>query len=178
MPAGAMTSQPSPCGRDVSRSWHRKLGDSQRGVKRFQRVGCGLLCKVAHYPASMYPRRRICYHSQFMPPAHLVALEEAKDRILAALEQRSDLAGETRESLRSQTKELYYTMVAASDLLRAEPVDAVTSNLVRPLLDSADYAAAELASDLGALGAEGKRLEEVLETAVRACRDSLVARLR
>lgn len=113
-----------------------------------------------------------------MPPAHLVALEEAKDRILAALEQRSDLAGETRESLRSQTKELYYTMVAASDLLRAEPVDAVTSNLVRPLLDSADYAAAELASDLGALGAEGKRLEEVLETAVRACRDSLVARLR
>lgn len=113
-----------------------------------------------------------------MPPAHLIALEEAKDHILAALERRADLAADIRDSLRSQAKELYYSMVAATDLLRAEPVDTVTARLVPPLLEHADYDAAKLATDLSALGPEGERLKQELEQAMNSCRDSLEARLR
>jgi hypothetical protein len=112
-----------------------------------------------------------------MQDAPIRRLEAAKDRIVAAIDARTELDAAAKASWSGDAKELYDTMLAANDRLRAPRLDDDGARIVRSLLGLAASGAAQVASELRTLGADGRTLERELTTAVRACHDHVTARL-
>jgi hypothetical protein len=112
-----------------------------------------------------------------MPDAPIRQLEAAKDRIVAAIDARVELDAAAKASWCADARELYHTMLAANERLRAPHLGDDAARIVRSLLGLAASGAAQVASELRTLGADGKTLEHELTTAIGACHDHVTARL-
>lgn len=112
-----------------------------------------------------------------MNDAPIRQLEVAKDRIVAAIEASDGLDAAAKASWCADARELHYTMLAANDRLRGPHLGGDDARVVRSLLGLAESGAAQVASELGTVGAAGKALADELARAVAACRDHVTARL-
>jgi hypothetical protein len=107
----------------------------------------------------------------------LAQIEVLANRIAAAIESRTDLDAAVKASWCSDAKELFYVVLAASDLLRDGRAVADSVIGARSLLDRVDSGEARLASELSALGSQGQSLRQELETALASWRDLVRERL-
>jgi acyl-homoserine lactone acylase PvdQ len=115
--------------------------------------------------------------AQPRPPVPLDALEEVKDRIVAACEARSDWNAQTKIRIAAKARETFYMTLAARDLLRASSLDRDDVANIGILLERMAAAESELASSLDALGADARDLRRDLEKAFRPCNDGIRQRL-
>lgn len=112
-----------------------------------------------------------------LPPVPLDALEEVKDRILAACESRSDWGEHVRARIAAKAKEIFYMTLAARDLLRASSLGRDDVANIHILLERMTAAESELASKLDALDADARDLRRALEKAFQHCSDAIRRRL-
>jgi hypothetical protein len=110
-------------------------------------------------------------------------LEDVKDKITDFLEKRADLDPSTRSMWIGDTKEMYYKMVAAWEMLRAaseteaEPAKKMEhGNACRDLLEGAESRLEQCSSEIGSVReGEFNRLEPELREAFHACRQAIMA---
>ena len=110
-------------------------------------------------------------------PVPLDALEEVKDRILAACGSHADWSAHAKAKIAAKAKEIFYMTLAARDLLRAShlgPEDIANINI---LLERMSAAESELVPALDALDADARDLRRDLEKALQPCRDGIRQRL-
>jgi hypothetical protein len=107
----------------------------------------------------------------------LAALQAVRDRVIAAIEVRTDLDAVTRASWCDDAKNLYFTLIAARDLLRGDQLEPKTIDHIRMLLGVAFSQAGQLGSELQALGDGGRTLEHELKSAVDSCRNAICSSL-
>jgi hypothetical protein len=110
-------------------------------------------------------------------PIPLDALEEIKDRILAACETRSDWDQRERARIAAKAKEVFYMTLAARDLLRASRLESNDVTNIGILLDRTDAARADLVASLDALDADARDLRRDLEKALQPCSEAIRQRL-
>ena len=110
-------------------------------------------------------------------PVPIDALEEVKDRILAACEQRGDWGEQARAKIAAKAKEIFYMTLAARDLLRASSLGPDDIANIDILLDRMTAAERELVLTLDALDADARDLRRALEKAFQPCNAAIRQRL-
>jgi hypothetical protein len=117
--------------------------------------------------------------SAVQPPAPvpLDALEDVKDRILAACQSHGDWGEQAKAKIAAKAKEIFYMTLAARDLLRASSLDRDDVANISILLERMSAAESELVPALDALDADARDLRRDLEKAFRPCRDGIRQRL-
>jgi len=112
-----------------------------------------------------------------LPDSHpnaLEALEVLKDRIIAAFRASSDPEQNAINMWCGDARELYFSVLAARNLLQKDPPDAAGAS---GLLAAASSHSQQVASELRTLGSTGTELEEKLHEVFRACHDELSAQI-
>ena len=109
-------------------------------------------------------------------PVPIDALEEVKDRILAACASH-DWGEQAKAKIAAKAKEIFYMTLAARDLLRASRLDRDDVANIGILLERMSAAESELVSALDALDADARDLRRDLERTVRPCNDAIRQRL-
>ena len=102
------------------------------------------------------------------------ALEELKDKIIAAFRGHNNLGQNVIDMWCGDARELYFTVLAARDLLQKDPSDTAGAS---GLLAAASSHSQRVASELRTLGSSEAGLEEELHQAFRACHDELCAQI-
>jgi len=110
-------------------------------------------------------------------PVPLDALEEVKDRILAACGSHADWSGHAKAKIAAKAKEIFFITLAARDLLRASNLGHDDVANVKILLERMSAAESELVPALDALGADARDLRRDLVKAFQPCRDGILKRL-
>jgi len=110
-------------------------------------------------------------------PVPIDALEEVKDRILAACESRSDWGEHTKAKIAAKAKEVFFMTLAARDLLRASSLGRDDIANIGILLERMTVAESELASALDTLDADARDLRRALEKAFQPCNAAIRQRL-
>jgi hypothetical protein len=113
------------------------------------------------------------------PPAavSIDALEEVKDRIVAACQTRADWSQHARQQIAGRAKEIFYMMLAARDLLQAMSLAKSDLENISILIAKASTAEEELALLLDSLGPDARDLRRDLDKAFAPTRDDIRARL-
>jgi hypothetical protein len=111
------------------------------------------------------------------PLVPLDALEDVKDKIVAASGTRSDWSEQVRARIAAKAKEVFYMTLAARDFLHASSLDRGDIENVRILAERMTAAADELVSTLNTLGPEARDLRRELEKALRPCSEAIRQRL-
>jgi hypothetical protein len=99
----------------------------------------------------------------------IAALENVKNKILAALESASGLDDPTKRAWQGDAKEMFYRALAVHELLVRDPRAA------RGFLVAAESVFEKVASELRALGENAEPLLTELEQAFSRCRDHFAA---
>jgi hypothetical protein len=110
-------------------------------------------------------------------PVPLDALEEVKDRIIAACGSHGDWGEHVKAKIAAKAKEIFYMTLAARDLLRASSLGRDDVANIDILLDRMSAAESELVLTLDVLGVDARDLRRDLEKAFRPCRDGILQRL-
>ena len=113
-----------------------------------------------------------------LAPVPIDALEDLKDRIIAACGSHGDWGDQAKAKIAAKAKEVFYMTLAARDLLRASSLDRDDVINIGILLERMSAAEGELASALDALDADARDLRRDLEKAFRPCNDGIRQRLR
>jgi hypothetical protein len=111
-------------------------------------------------------------------PVPLDALEEVKDRILAACGSHNDWGAQARAKIAAKAKEIFYMTLAARDLLRASSLDHNDIANINILLERMSAAESELVAALDLLDADARDLRRDLEKAFPPCEDAIRRRLK
>jgi hypothetical protein len=115
--------------------------------------------------------------AQPQAPVPLDALEDVKDRILAACGSHADWSGHAKAKIAAKAKEIFYMTLAARDLLRASHLGRDDVANIKILLERMSVAESEIVPALDALGADARDLRRDLEQAFQPCRDAIRQRL-
>jgi hypothetical protein len=110
-------------------------------------------------------------------PVPLDALEDVKDRILAACGSHADWNGHAKAKIAAKAKEIFFMTLAARDLLRASQLRHDDVANIKILLERMSVAESELVPALDALGADARDLRRDLVKAFQPCRDGILKRL-
>jgi hypothetical protein len=110
-------------------------------------------------------------------PVPLDALEDVKDRILAACGSHEGWGEQTRAKIAAKAKEIFYMTLAARDLLRASSLGREDVANINILLERMSAAEGQLVSALDALDADARDLRRDLEKVFRPCSEGIRERL-
>ncbi|HUO93622.1 MAG TPA: hypothetical protein VMU22_11895 [Rhizomicrobium sp.] len=104
----------------------------------------------------------------------LDALEEVKDRILSDCARRADWSQHARILIADRAKEVFYLILAARDLLRANRLERSDLDNIAILVEKATAAEEQLAAQLDPLGPDARDLRRELAKAFAPCREAIV----
>jgi hypothetical protein len=110
-------------------------------------------------------------------PVPIDALEDVKDRIIAACKSHDEWGDQAKAKIAAKAKEIFYMTLAARDFLRASSLDRDDVANIGILLERMSAAEGELVSALDALDVDARDLRRDLEKAFRPCDDGIRQRL-
>jgi hypothetical protein len=107
------------------------------------------------------------------PVVSIDAIEELKDRIVAACQTRADWSQHARVQIAGRAKEIFYMLLAARDLLQASSLAKSDLENIAILIEKASTAEEQLAAVLDMLGPDGRDLRRDLDKVFVPSRDAI-----